>query len=251
MSRMSNSKSSPSPDELLTEPASHITQRQTRWLKPLSLIAVCIQASLFLVNWVVMRCVFRLSVNGQQHIPLDGPFVIASNHTSSLDPCAIAAALSFAQFRSLRWAARQGVVTGGWIRETVAQLARVLPIRRSIHSLAAASAVLERGECLVWFPEGTRSKDGALQTLKSGVGYLACHHGVQVVPLIIDGAHAAMPPPRKRLRRLSRISVRFDEPLVGDAASGDELNDRAHEFTARLAARMEKLAQHNSQHSDL
>lgn len=211
---MSSRSSAATPEDLLSNPSVHLTTRQSLWLRPLTPIARFSQATLYQVNRWLMRRLFSLDVSGLENIPADGPFILASNHTSSLDPSAIAAAVSLQQFRSLRWAARKGVVTGGWLREAVARIARVIPIRRSIESLAAASSVLERGENLVWFPEGTRSVTGELQSLKSGIGHLATHHQVPIVPILIRGAHEAMPPPRKRLRRLSEISVEFGEPIV-------------------------------------
>lgn len=240
MSSNVNSSATPSPSELLTEPQQHLTKCQSQWVQPLSFLSRAGQAVLFHTNRRVVRLVFRLSLDGTQHIPKEDQFILAPNHTSSLDPCVIAAALTLEQFRSLRWAARRGVVTGGFFREAFARLARALPIRRSIHSLAAASVVLKRGENLVWFPEGTRSQDGELQPLKRGIGYLACHHGVAVVPVMINGAHDAMPPPRKRLRKISQISVRFGKPLIPKCESGIEA-DSSH-VTEELSARLHELA---------
>lgn len=223
------------PSELLKHPNRYLKPLQNRWLRPLDASSRFAQAGLYYVNWLMMRILFRLTVEGAENIPSSGSYILAPNHTSSLDPCAIAAAVSLKQFRSLRWAAREDAVTGHFLRERVARLGCVIPIERSIRSLAAASAVLDQGENLVWFPEGTRSESGELQPLRPGIGYLACHRSVPVIPVITTGAHSAMPPPRKTLRRLSKINVRFCVAILTEA----EKYNCVEAFMEKLQDRMQ------------
>ena len=234
-----NNHATAKPAELMSNAADYLTRRQSRWLQTLTAPARFVQALLYHTNRMAVRCLFRLRVEGAEHIPERGPYILAPNHTSSLDPFAIAAALTLRQFRQLRWAARRGVVTGGFVRERVARIARVLPIRRSVESLAAASAVIERSENLVWFPEGTRSDNGELLPLKSGIGHLAVHHNVPVVPVLISGANEAMPPPRRRLKRLAQISIRFGRSLQPNSAP--EQPDSPESFVDGLTAGMRSL----------
>ena len=99
---MNSLHSSTSPDELFAEPTEHLTERQAHWLRPPSLTARLAQRVLFSCNRTAMRLFFRLSSRGHERISEQRPCILAPNQTSSLDPSAIAAAVSLDQFRSLR-----------------------------------------------------------------------------------------------------------------------------------------------------
>lgn len=234
----SNNTSQVKPDIelILKQSDDYITPRQKRWMRPLNGLARCIQFTLFYANWVVMRVLFRLKVEGVNQLPAAGPFILAPNHSSSLDAPAVAAALTLTQFRSLRWIARRGVITGNRFTEYIARRLRALPIKRAIESLAVASALLDRQEGLVWFPEGTRSENGKLQDLKQGIGHLATQHRVPVVPVHIGGSFESMPPPGRRLKRFAKIVVRFGKPVV----PAEDAN--ADDFTRQLQTIMQQQA---------
>lgn len=229
---MSSGLHSQVPDDLTPE----LTERQSQWLEPLPPFSRFMQAVLFYINRFVMKALFKLSVEGIHNVPHDRPFILAPNHTSSLDPAVIAAALSLSEFRRLRWAAREGVVDRGIVRKAFMRMSRVLPIPRRVESLAAALAVLERGESLVWFPEGSRSETGELQPLMDGIGHLATYKDYLILPAIIRGASEVMPPPGRRLKTVRPISITFGEALV---ANGGEASE---EFRDRLTARLQALA---------
>jgi long-chain acyl-CoA synthetase len=94
------------------------------------------------------------------------------------------------------------------------------PREGAVSSLAFAAAVLRRGRRLVWFPEGQRSRDGNLQTFKPGLGKVLARMAVPVVPVWIDGTHAAWPVDR-RFPRPGKVTVRFGEPVSVDTLKSD------------------------------
>src|SRR5829696_8303889 len=102
---------------------------------------------------------FRLSRNGRHHIP-DGAVLLASNHRSFLDPFVIGCCLP----RPIFFVAKQELFKYrpiGWILNCLG----AFPIRRGEsdeESLKTALALLERGEAVVIFPEGTRIRAGSL-----------------------------------------------------------------------------------------
>jgi long-chain acyl-CoA synthetase len=65
---------------------------------------------------------------------------------------------------------------------------------------------------LVWFPEGRRSEDGQLQRFRPGVGTLARVQSVPMVPILIEGTDAALPPGSLR-PRLRPVRVRIGAPV--------------------------------------
>jgi 1-acyl-sn-glycerol-3-phosphate acyltransferase len=82
----------------------------------------------------------------------------------------------------------------------------------SAAGLHCARRLLEDGYSIPLFPEGTRSKDGRLQPFKCGIGRLALATHVCVIPVWIEGAHAAMPK-GARLAHRHQVEIRFGAPL--------------------------------------
>jgi long-chain acyl-CoA synthetase len=203
------------------------------------------------VNRLLMRACFRVHAEGLEHLPAHGNYVIAPNHASYLDPFAIAAVLDHARLRRLCWAGWTGAAFRGPLTRTASRLGRAVPIdpdRAVISSLALAAAVLNRGDGLVWFPEGSRSTDGSLQALRPGIGILLEHHAAMVVPTHIEGSHEAMPV-GSFLPRPHRIHVTFGQAVSSEdlqrEGKGGELSER---ITGGLEKRLRKLARHFRPH---
>jgi glycerol-3-phosphate dehydrogenase (NAD(P)+) len=151
---------------------------------------------------------FRLKRTGMEHIPKEGALIIASNHRSFMDPWAIGMMLR----RPVYYVAK----TELFRRRTVAWLLSSLgafPVDRGHgdrDAMDAARRILERGDVVVIFPEGTRTRPGALGTPKRGVGRLALETGAPVVPVALIGTEAV----RKGWRiRPHKVSIRAGRPL--------------------------------------
>jgi glycerol-3-phosphate dehydrogenase (NAD(P)+) len=152
---------------------------------------------------------FRLSRIGREHIPAEGPVILASNHRSFLDPFVIAVMAR----RPIYFVAKQEL----FVNRPVAWLLGALgafPIDRHGGDEAAmttAKAILERGEGVLIFPEGTRIRPGALGRPKRGVGRLALETGAPVVPIAVFGTEAV----RNRWRfRPHKVRIRAGAPLT-------------------------------------
>ncbi len=132
---------------------------------------------------------FRGEVAGLAHIPPAGPFLVAANHASHLDPPFIGAILP----RQMAFFARKslwGPGLGAWWMDGVG----AIPVDRDGSDLAAIKRVLgtlEGGGAIALFPEGTRSPDGRMQPAKAGVGMIVCKSRVPVVPCRIFDSHVA------------------------------------------------------------
>jgi len=152
---------------------------------------------------------FRVSRIGREHIPAEGGFVIAANHRSFLDPFLIGIMVR----RPIYFVAKRELFT----KRPVAWLLNNLgafPIDRGVadqDAMATARVVLERGDGLLVFPEGTRTRPGALGAPRRGVGRLALETGVPVVPLALIGTEAV----RRGWRvRPHKVRVRAGRPLT-------------------------------------
>src|SRR4051812_24495098 len=131
---------------------------------------------------------FRLSRIGREHVPSDGPVIIAANHRSFLDPFIIATMAR----RPLYYVAKRELFRNrvqGWFLNALG----AFPVDRGngdAQMIDTAKAILARGDAVLIFPEGTRIRPGALGRPKRGVGRLALETGAPVVPLAIIGTEA-------------------------------------------------------------
>jgi 1-acyl-sn-glycerol-3-phosphate acyltransferase len=151
---------------------------------------------------------FRLRRVGREHIPADGPLLLAANHRSFLDPFVIGMMLR----RPVYYMAKRELFE----RRLQGRLLNALgafPVDRGAgdaRAMDAARAILARGDCVVVFPEGTRVRPGPLGTPKRGVGRLALEAGVPVVPIAVLGTEDVRRGWRIRPRR---VCVRAGRPL--------------------------------------
>ncbi|MBV9455664.1 MAG: 1-acyl-sn-glycerol-3-phosphate acyltransferase [Rubrobacter sp.] len=231
----------------LEQPEEDLSDEQKRYLEPLGPAMSVMARGMFALNRAIFRGAFRLSVEGMENLPEEGPFVVTPNHTSYLDSFAVAAALDYRRMRRTYWAAYVGAAFGNPINGFVSRLAKAVPIdadEHAVSSLAFGAAVLKRANNLVWFPGGQRSPTGELQEFKPGIGALLAHFRVPVVPTSISGSYKAMPP-GKTLPRPTKITVMFGRPLSVDElerrGDGEGPQDRIvqalHDHLAELIAR--------------
>ncbi|HET9149454.1 MAG TPA: lysophospholipid acyltransferase family protein, partial [Alphaproteobacteria bacterium] len=83
-------------------------------------------------------------------------------------------------------------------------------------TLALPVAVLKRGDCLAWFPEGWRTPDGNMLAFQPGIGRIVAETGAPVVvPAFISGSFEALPRDR-RVPRLHPIRIRFGQPIAAN-----------------------------------
>lgn len=137
----------------------------------------------------VFRVANRLEVTGQEFIPADGPFLLASNHASFIDPPLLSAAVP--PHRQLYFFARKTLFKGAF-GKLIASL-QAIPVDRDgdsdLGAFRRVFAIMQQGGCLLVFPEGTRSRDGQLQPAQKGVGLIACRSAVPVVPARVFGTY--------------------------------------------------------------
>ncbi len=202
--------------------ASSLTNEQLRWLEPSSAGERIAGRILHAVNTALMRGAFRLRISGRENVPVGGPYIIACNHLSDLDPFAIAAALGHARLEGIWWGGDVGRLFGTSIGRTLARIAHIFPVdeRKPASAIAFGTEVLRRGHALIWFPESWRSPDGELQEFRSGIGHLLRNAPVPVIPARIAGTFEAMPRGR-RVPRPTPVRITFGTPIDTAALSTD------------------------------
>ena len=171
-------------------------------------------------------------VVGREHLEaLDGPFLVAPNHSSHLDVSTVRLALRTRhRTRLIAAAAEDYFFATRSVRGFVAAWIGAIAFRRrgpNPASIAEVEALLAAGWNVLMFPEGTRSRSGEMGTFRPGIGLVAVRTGRPVLPVRIVGLHEVLPP-GARLPRPRRVEVRFGAPLR--ALPGED----ARAFTARL-----------------
>jgi 1-acyl-sn-glycerol-3-phosphate acyltransferase len=131
----------------------------------------------------LMRMWFRIKVEGGEHVPKEGPVILASNHRSNMDPVLLASALQ----RPVAFMAKAELFVGplGWIMRWIGQF----PVKRGgidREALRRTDAVLARGSMLGLFPEGTRG-DGRFSAVHPGLAYIVVRQRCPVLPVAILG----------------------------------------------------------------
>lgn len=191
-----------------------------------------------LACFLVLALVYRIQVRNQRNVPATGPVLIAANHQSLFDPPAVGCRVTQ---RQLDFVARAGLFTqehfGGFLR-----FLHSIPVAEEGPDTAAIKEVIRRlrmGRCVMIFPEGSRTHDGAIQPFKRGVAVLVKRAKCPVIPAAIHGAFDAWPRTRKRPRLLFAPKIRV---LYGQPIPYEELmQDGAEAALARIESEVRAL----------
>ncbi len=149
-------------------------------MKPLYLIGWCL-------SWTMARLIFRMKVHNREFIPRKGAFILASNHISLADPQIVGSSVN----RAMHFMAKRELFSnrffGGILRRVNAH-----PLNRAgfdRKALETAITVLNSGEALIIFPEGTRARGVDFLPAHPGIGKIARSALVPVVPALVSGSN--------------------------------------------------------------
>lgn len=184
------------------------------------------------------RLLFRIEARGIGHVPRSGPALIVANHSSVLDPPIVAAAAP----RPLHFLAKAELFSIPLFGRLISAV-NARPVRRATAdpaALRAALRILQAGQALLIFPEGTRGDEGALREGKPGAGMLAVLSGAPVVPAYIEGSGLALPRGRWLPRR-TKICVTFGPPFTFSANGGPGRKERYREASRQMMAAIARL----------
>ena len=170
------------------------------------------------VRWL-FRVIFKIfvptKVYGAAHVPTEGPVVVVSNHESMLDMFLI----GYRVPRYIKWMAKEEIFRNKLLAKLFMSLG-AYPVKRGSRDVGAARTtkeLLDRGEIIGIFPQGTRSKGKKLPA-KPGFVRFAVDGDAMIQPVAIWG----------KIRLFGKVYVRFGEPFsVREKLGEDHLNDRA------------------------
>jgi 1-acyl-sn-glycerol-3-phosphate acyltransferase len=164
----------------------------------------------------------HLEVEGLQRVDFAQPHVFVANHQSIIDVCALFRALPV----SIRFVIKQELAKVPFIGWYARAMGMVFiergQAREAASRLHSVVALVQGGDSLCAFPEGTRSRDGSVRPFKGGAFQVALQAGVPIVPIAIEGSGAVLPAAGFKVRP-GMIRVRIGDP---SPTAGLKPNDR-------------------------
>jgi 1-acyl-sn-glycerol-3-phosphate acyltransferase len=192
----------------------------------------------FVVGYV--RVVYRVRVVGREHVPKAGPYIIAPAHRSMLD-IPLAGAITTRRIRFMGKAPLFRVPVLG----TIFRALGGFPVERDgsdFGPLRDSLRILDTGEPLVVYPEGTRQRGQEIAPLQAGAAYLAAKAKVPIVPVGIAGAEETFRTRRGLLPGFGRIVVVVGEPIPTPVREGSVVKRSAvDDLSDVLRERLQKL----------
>jgi 1-acyl-sn-glycerol-3-phosphate acyltransferase len=167
------------------------------------------------VGWLCFRGVFRFWFGWRrfnpERVPATGPVILACNHASYIDPPLVGAGVD----RHINFLARDSLFHVP-VLAAILRSWKVVPVDRDGGTGRGLKAILdrlERGGAIILFPEGTRTPDGQLQAVRSGIGLAVIKSAAPVVPVRVFGTFEAY---GKNLRwpRPRKLTVKYGQPLA-------------------------------------
>jgi 1-acyl-sn-glycerol-3-phosphate acyltransferase len=167
---------------------------------------------------VLLPTLGRVHVEGRDRMAADmslrsGPLIVVANHASNFDPPLVAGWLGTVLRRNSTVLAKEELFHGPL--GPFLQRSGMVMVKKGgsdVDAYRATKAVLDRGDVILLFPEGTRSPDGILRDSHAGVAMLAAREGVRVLPVGLSGTDRLLGKGRSWPRIGTRLSLRIGEP---------------------------------------
>jgi 1-acyl-sn-glycerol-3-phosphate acyltransferase len=188
------------------------------------------------------RGLVRLDVLNPENLPTEGPAIVVANHLSFFD----SVLLMFALPRPVSVLGK-AEYTDRRITNWLFCGAGMIPIRREnpgdlVRAFAEVGAVLDRGEAVGMFPEGTRSRDGLLHRGHCGAAHLALTTGAPIVPVGIIGTDQILPTGARLVRPFRHATIDVGEPIhVADSGFTRSTSRARRAITDQLMGEIKRL----------
>jgi len=190
---------------------------------------------------MILRALTSLDVEGVEHIPREGPFLLLPNHQSIVDPVLVQSVCP-REVHSMTKSTQFASPLVSWFLVRVG----AFPARRyqvDPQSVRMVLRLLESGEGVCVYPEGERSWDGRLQPFRMGTLRLILRSGVPVVPVGIHGTFEFWPRWLSVPQPGAPTGVRFGRPLhFGAVLDRDERERRLPEVERILCEEIQRLS---------
>lgn len=179
---------------------------------------------------IYYKFMFRMDIQGEEHIPTEGGVVLCCNHMSNLDPTTMAAFVK----RPVRYIAKKELFEKRWSAKLLSSLG-AFPVDRQttdMKALKTAIKLLKNGEALGIFAEGTRVKEGEAKAAKAGVALFALKGEAPIVPICISSKY----------KFRSIVHIRYGEPIYLDEYKGQKVTtEMMEEITEKVMVKVREM----------
>ena len=190
-----------------------------------------IRRALGLISVIVCFLIIRTTTKNKENVPKKGPYILAPNHFSLLDPFV----LHSRHNKLTTYLMAEDLDDLGWKELWIPWLYGVLLVNRKAlkpSTIRAVQKQIKNKEPICIFPEGTSIGEG-LKPLKDGAAYFAIKNNIPIIPVALSGTNTIA----KKLKKLQRaqVGIQFGVPIV---PSGDE---RPNQITKKLEKSLRKM----------
>jgi 1-acyl-sn-glycerol-3-phosphate acyltransferase len=164
---------------------------------------------------------FDLKVYGTRHVPKTGGVLLLANHQSYLDPVLLGVRLD----RPISYMAKSDLFEGSGFFTWLIRSLHAFPVKLGRGDVGAIKESINRlheGYVLNIYPEGSRTLDGEIGPIQSGVALVVRRAAVPIVPVVIDGSFQAWKKGSKLFRK-HPIRVMYGPPLMIEGLKGPQL----------------------------
>lgn len=188
----------------------------------------------------IPKIAWRVRVVGREHLPASGAFVVAPTHRSMFD-IPFVGGLTSRRVRFMGKAELFRIPVAGAVFRALGGF----PVERDGSDrkpLRDSLEILEAGEPLVVYPEGTRQNGSEVQPLQPGAAYLATKAQVPIVPVGIAGSEEILRSHSRRVPAFGRVAIVVGEPITPPTIPGKTVKrELVDEMTAKLSADLQRL----------
>jgi 1-acyl-sn-glycerol-3-phosphate acyltransferase len=190
--------------------------------------------------WIVFMVYNRVSVKWEAPLPKSDRYIVAANHCSNLDPVLIGANFP----RQLRYLAKDELFRPFFFGKIIRILGAIPVLQEDSRAAAAALKsflhLLQGGESVILFPEGSRSPDGRLKPLEGGAALISIKSGVPLIPAYVSGTFEAMPSGAAWVKP-SKIRLYFGEAVYPPADNEKSSKEIREELTQTLTKALSEM----------
>lgn len=190
------------------------------------------------------RIVFRIRVKNEQVIPDNTGYILCANHVSNFDFLYLTIHYNRKRFNQFACMAKKELFNGSRTSKKLARVCGMVPVDRSGANVKGMQALKERLRehwGVLIHPEGTRSMDGSLGTLKQGAATLSIETQIPIIPAYIKGGYEIYPRGKKmpnlfnwkKIRRY-QVEVIYGDPITPEGHTAEELTRKLEKTLNKL-----------------